>query len=576
MHRACCSAGDAEELLGHRPALRCGRFDDSEPEEEEDGGGGCADKAPGTPLNGECTPRWMPALESICSEQDGSKDSCGGGVDLLHLGEQGPSAAAEAKRRVQAFRVFLRLVGSSVECEDELEKLLMDITSEEFAQIAEERGLAGRCGSPLCSSAIYGYRGKSRSKAGRDGSHCYCSLRCKEYVERWICRLSNPFGWFKESLVAEPADAVEGHLPTTNHKRQPNKWQNGCPSAHQCLEADTIPLTYKGAPVNTAAVEGYLPGVDPRRQPVKWQTECAGTQKRLGTIAIPRTYNGASVAGVVDLAQLDQLDSDEDEGYLQQRGWRQDSAGAEEDSPVHEQPTPALGLQRYSQDADEFPRVVDLGPEYGGLHVVDKPYLNVTGGPLQVGGSNRGGEYSADGSTDSDNGGDSVAFFELPSPGLRVSTLSTFGRLYMALDSWVTPETLRFLHHGLKPDSGDVSTVQDCQALQVLSGHMNRALVPVIRRLRVKTVLCALEKDVAGLLSTFKFDCPLPCLSAAEWQVIVAAALRGLSVNVRPSLKVNFEGRQASERVAHLLTPVGLDGNRFDGLAFVFSADREY
>ena len=113
------------------------------------------------------------------------------------------------------------------------------------------------------------------------------------------------------------------------------------------------------------------------------------------------------------------------------------------------------------------------------------------------------------------------------------------------------------------------------QSVQVLSGHMNRALATVTRRLHGKIALSEAEMMMCKLLATFKFDCPLPCLSVAEWQIVVAVILRALSARLLPQLSTSFDGSEGSGRMEQMLRPAGLDESRFDALGFVFSEDRQ-
>ncbi|CAD7698045.1 unnamed protein product [Ostreobium quekettii] len=589
MHRACCSAGEEGHWGGHLPVLHYG--EPSEDVEEEEGGPGHGRKAPATqPFNGACAPQWMPPSNSHPSGADGDGRGRAGRPDISRLGEEAPLAAVEAERRVNVMRIFLRLVGSNVEDEGNLEKLLTDISSEEFAQIAEERGLAGRCGNPMCSSHVHGYKGKSRFKVERAGAElqlhdltCFCSSRCKENVRRWMQRLGNPYDRLKDS----PMSKVLQNALVSHRARQGSsegKAEAGCAgtlmgSVVEHLQsvkpttASTGHYTQSVAEQSTAAVEGYVPKANSARQQASSRKHLETNQHQVDRNGMPQIQERTSPSSSTVDVGIDVSENDENKHQSQELQMRGSSAGA---SCVSEQQTAALDLHPGCEELEEFPRVLDLGPEHGGLQVVDRPYLNVDGGPLQIDLDSTRDGFAGGSDTDSDDGAEGVAYFEMPSPARHESTLSIFGRLYMALDSWVTPSTIQFLHHGLKSPPGDISAVQDFQALQVLSGHMSRALAPVNRRLHVRTTLSSLEKDFARLLATFKFDCPLPCLSAAEWQIIVATVLRGFSLTLLPSLRTAFEGEQASERVEALLRPVGLDRSRFDALGFVFSAERVF
>lgn len=230
------------------------------------------------------------------------------------------------------------------------------------------------------------------------------------------------------------------------------------------------------------------------------------------------------------------------------------------------------------EEEHEFDRVVDLGPEHGGLQDVDASYLEVAEGPLRVNASSgreAADAASTDSNTDSSDEGVELPYFEMPTSIPNVSTISPFGRLYMALDSWVTSATIQFVHHGSISCPENGSAVHDLQSFQVLSGHMNRALATITRRLRVKVTSSEVEMMLFRLLATFKFDCPVPCLSVAEWQVVVAVILRALSATLLPKLRGSFEGEEALRRVDQMLRPVGLDESRFDALGFVFSEDRQ-
>ncbi|GAQ83472.1 hypothetical protein KFL_001500020 [Klebsormidium nitens] len=140
--------------------------------------------------------------------------------------------------------------------------------------------------------------------------------------------------------------------------------------------------------------------------------------------------------------------------------------------------------------------------------------------------------------------------------------LSQFGRLWTALDSWISADTLRFLHgpdaffQGGESEGGVISVGgRDYEPRVVLDNGasaairrafqecVRRALPDVQRAMQLKVPRPELEEALGNLVRTFSFTDPLPPLKSPGWQLLTLLMLHALSRRSTPVLGSSFEDR---------------------------------
>ena len=96
--------------------------------------------------------------------------------------------------------VLSRLLELSTETEQQLLAAVQHLSGEEFLQVAEERALAGMCGSAACANLLSAPKPKGTFKIDtrqqriyRDGDIMFC--RCASPVEFLACTLATRMLW---------------------------------------------------------------------------------------------------------------------------------------------------------------------------------------------------------------------------------------------------------------------------------------------------------------------------------------------------------------------------------------------
>ncbi|CAL8463766.1 g3300 [Coccomyxa elongata] len=147
--------------------------------------------------------------------------------------------------------------------------------------------------------------------------------------------------------------------------------------------------------------------------------------------------------------------------------------------------------------------------------------------------------------------------------------LSQFGRLFSALDAWVTDATLRHLRAtGVQPagQAEDVPPLEFAQGRAVLEVALGRALPSVLGALHVASPRSAAEVALRQLIATFYLRSAIPSLKEREWQLVTLTLLRALSIERLPALQEQFDSRSGVRAFNALLAELGCTVEEFDAL----------
>ncbi|BDA48341.1 probable RNA polymerase II subunit B1 CTD phosphatase RPAP at C-terminar half [Coccomyxa sp. Obi] len=183
---------------------------------------------------------------------------------------------------------------------------------------------------------------------------------------------------------------------------------------------------------------------------------------------------------------------------------------------------------------------------------------------LDAGGADDGGEGE---DLEGDEGGTPYWLADPPDGFGR--QLSQFGRLFSALDGWVTDATLRHLRARPGRPAGQVEDVpapEFAQGRAVLEVALGRALPSVLGALHVSSPRSAIEVALRQLIATFYLRSAIPSLKEREWQLVTLTLLRALSIERLPTLQEQFDSRGSVRALNALLAESGCTVEEFDAL----------
>ncbi|KAK9820849.1 hypothetical protein WJX81_008335 [Elliptochloris bilobata] len=460
-------------------------------------------------------------------------------------GKKLPAPLSDQRARA-VFTVMERLLEPGPASAAELEALAQPMSGEELLQVAEERMLAGRCGEACCGNAMRQPAGRGirldagQQRLARDGDVLFCSAQCELRARRLAARLGTPEAALLRFMDArerlQRSQAASGVTPTVQAARAEPKFAAGREGTPIMLsQVKERLLGQERAPALAAQQDASKAAASSAAQ----RKEAAGGGEAVLVFEVQDPAGPLDAGEGVLGAQFGELKiADAGELGLAQAQLRGLEAARSAGGPAAGMAAELL-LWREHLAAREDSKLDEALPALA-------PNANSQASPEAMPEDAAGGSEAA-------GDGKGSSWLAEPPEGFH-NEPSSFGRLFVLVDGWVTASTLAFLagepHELPRSSAGNGLTVEVRRALERL---LARQVVAALAGLRRGALRGAVEPALGALLGTLHLSSAIPSLSDGEWQLVTLALLRGLAETRVPALLEAFEGREALDALgAHL------------------------
>ncbi|GMH36118.1 hypothetical protein BSKO_03986 [Bryopsis sp. KO-2023] len=511
-----------------------------------------------------------------------------------------PIAALEAKRRFEVMKAMARVLTREASNEKELQEIVTDMSKEDIHQIAEERGLSGRCGFPMCPNSC-NYKGKPRYKLQNQSGKmdfldlmCYCSPACMAKVEFLAEQLGDPYDRLKDRGDLKAVAEILKKRPVSHG----NPGEVSVPMKDIVQERDTsVPEGFADLMeaaqrmVSSPSISSSNCEQSSSKRSENSQTATCGRTRRKSEScrrqgALP-VIEENDVSNEHETSQPHGVDCT-GSGQEAARVAVEDSAAGTADVP-----DPVAPVLYFDFEDAVGPLEGDVGQKFGRLTLVDPaaPNEGVDGMPREDEASQTpavseviterthpdhqmamegldDGESSE--SEDLENSTKGIPYLSL-SPSNSKPPLSKFGRLYSVLDSMVTRDTIDWIHDADFRSRGVIRPAEDRAAIGFLSKFVRGGLSRAVDDFKLGGSRQSIEKAADFLVATFRCPRPVPTLSREEWTLFAIVLLEASSWKRVTGLKDLMLG---SQQLTALLGRLDLSVDLFQALLGVVAQDR--